>query len=482
MKQKLSKILMTLAAVLLAAGAWAQNPNTNTNTATPTGNPNEWSFSMPASDVQLRIIYKTETVLTLAYNDKAIPTQGVTTYLGDEAAFIDSLAATVTANNEAVANPEVIYKSNNTAVIAFGTGHAATGKLDSIRFLATSTEPVTLTAQFAGNDDLARSNTDTVLVTVREHTYTVTLDDGDVDAAHWQAQAGNADFREFPLEGVTASQTVTVKYTGTRKVKSIEVVEVEDAPAAPEGAINGKFSVNANGKQVYFSKGNLRYTSNTWSFFDNQYDYYTNYSANAWDHFGWSTTATNYGMSTSSTYSDYHGTFVDWGSNSALQTSLGTGWRTLTSGEWTYLFNTRSTSTVGGTDNGRYAKAKVNNVEGVILFPDTYTHPDGVTAPDNVNKSNGAYTSNNYSTADWAKMESAGCVFLPAAGCRTTTDVFREVIPGGIVGQYWSSTPGESNDYGIEVYFGNSSLDPATNSSNSPRSYGHSVRLVREAE
>ncbi len=228
MKQKLSKILMTLAAVLLAAGAWAQNPNTNT--ATPTGNPNEWSFSMPASDVQLRIIYKTETTLTLAYNDKDIPTQGVTIYLGDEAAFIDSLAATVTANNEAVANLPVTYTSSNPDVIAFGTGNAASGALADIRFLATSTAPVTLTAQFAGNDTLASSNAATVSVTVQAHTYTVTLDDGDVDAAHWQAQAGNADFRDFPLEGVTANQTVTVKYTGSRKVKSIEVVE-EAAPA-----------------------------------------------------------------------------------------------------------------------------------------------------------------------------------------------------------------------------------------------------------
>jgi hypothetical protein len=117
-------------------------------------------------------------------------------------------------------------------VIAFGTGHAATGKLDSIRFLATSTEPVTLTAQFTGNDSLASSNAATVSVTVREHTYTVTLDDGDVDAAHWQAQAGNADFQAFPLEGVTASQTVTVKYTGTREVSRIEVVE-EATPARP---------------------------------------------------------------------------------------------------------------------------------------------------------------------------------------------------------------------------------------------------------
>ena len=475
MKLKLSKILMTLAAVLLAAGAWAQNPNTNTNTATPTGNPNEWSFSMPASDVQLRIIYKTETVLTLAYNDKDIPTQGVTTYLGDEASFIDSLAATVTANNEAVANLPVTYTSSNPDVIAFGDNHAASGALADIRFRSTSTEPVTLTAQFAGNDDLARSNTDTVLVTVREHTYTVTLDDGDVDAAHWQAKAGNADFQAFPLEGVTANQTVTVKYEGTRKVKSIEVVEVEDAPAVPDGAISGIFSINADGNQVYFSKGNLRYTSGTWSFFDNQYDYYTNYSANAWDKFGWSTTATNYGMSTSTSNSTYSGIFYDWGSDSALQTSLGTGWFTLTSDEWTYLFNTRSASTVGGTDNGRYAKAKVNNVGGVILFPDTYTHPDGVTAPTGVNTTGDTgWNGNNYSSADWTKMESAGCVFLPAAGYRSGSSVNGP----GTYGGYRSATPYGANN-ACDVYFYSSYLNPADYYF---RYSGYSVRLVREAE
>ena len=117
--------------------------------------------------------------------------------------------------------------------------------------------------------------------------------------------------------------------------------------AVPEGAINGKFSVSAT-KQVYFSKGNLRYASSAWSFFDNQYDYYTSYSEDAWDKFGWSTSTSAYGMNTSTAYSDYSGDFVDWGSNSDLQTALGTGWFTLSSAEWTYLFNTRSASTVGG--------------------------------------------------------------------------------------------------------------------------------------
>jgi len=481
---------MTLAALFMAtAGAWAQSANTDTVNAAPVPNqPNKWSFRMPAGDVEVLVKYKTPTTLSLTYYGQEINTEdpvgmALTANFNGEAAFKQSLVATVTANNEAVANLPVTYTSDNTEVIAFGDNHAASGALADIRFL--SKDIATLTAQFTGNDSLASSNAVSVPVQIigPADTYTVALADNTEDAGNWQAKVGNAEeFSVLPLQGVAEDDSVTVKYTGTREVSRIEVVEVEDAPAVPDGAISGIFSVNANGKLVYFSKGNLRYTSGTWSFFDNQYDYYTNYSANAWDKFGWSTTATNYGMSTSMTYSDYHGTFVDWGSNSALQTSLGTDWRTLTSGEWTYLFNTRSASTVGGTNNGRYARAKVNNVEGVILFPDTYTHPDGVTAPDNVNESNVAYTSNNYSTADWAKMESAGCVFLPAAGYRTSTNVSREVIPGGIVGQYWSSTPGESNDYGIEVFFGNSSLDPATNSSNSPRSYGHSVRLVREAE
>ena len=237
MKQKLSKILMTLAAVLLAAGAWAQNPhtNTNTNTATPTGNPNEWSFSMPASDVQLRIIYKTETVLTLAYNDKAIPTQGVTTYLGDEAAFIDSLAATVTANNEAVANLPVTYTSDNTEVIAFGDNHAASGALADIRFLSTSTESVTLTAQFTGNDSLASSNAVSVPVQILEPiaTYTVALADNTEDAGNWQAKVGNAEeFSVLPLLGVAEDDSVTLAYNGTREVSRIEVVE-KATPARP---------------------------------------------------------------------------------------------------------------------------------------------------------------------------------------------------------------------------------------------------------
>ena len=290
--------------------------------------------------------------------------------------------------------------------------------------------------------------------------YTVTLKDGVKDAAKWTIT---------PNEGLKKGDEVNIQYSGRLKVKGVKATSdaAPAAPSVPDGALSGVFSVSAS-KQVYFSKGNLRYASSKWSFFDNQYDYYKSYSADAWDHFGWSTSAPTYGMNTSFQNSDYSGDFVDWGA------TMGTGWRTLSKDEWTYLLNTRSASTVGGTENGRYAQAKVNDVQGVILFPDTYTHPDGVTAPTGVNATDETgWDGNSYTAADWTKMESAGCVFLPAAGYRT----YLSVGDPGSYGSYWSATPdGTDNAYYVDFQPG--SLEPAYIFD---RYYGLSVRLVQEA-
>ena len=287
--------------------------------------------------------------------------------------------------------------------------------------------------------------------------YTVSLKDGVKDADKWTISPNPAE------EG----QTVTLQYTGRLKVKGVKATSdaAPAAPSVPDGAINGKFSVSST-KKVYFSKGNLRYASSKWSFFDNQYDYYTSHSADAWDKFGWSTSAPTYGMNTSTDYGDYSGDFVDWGA------TMGAGWFTLTSDEWTYLLNTRSASTVGGTENGRYAKAKVNDVPGVILFPDTYTHPDGVTAPTGVNATGDTgWNGNSYTAADWTKMESAGCVFLPAAGNRAGSSM---LVPG-MGGFYWSATHYNTSK-AYYMFFSSGKLQPASNGN---RNQGLSVRLVQ---
>ena len=94
----------------------------------------------------------------------------------------------------------------------------------------------------------------------------------------------------------------------------------------------------------------MQYTqsTNTWSFAENQYDYLgeaniaidADVLADKVDLFGWSTSATNFGVSTSLSSSDYSGSFVDWGINKIGNDAPNT-WRTLTKDEWDYLLTYR---------------------------------------------------------------------------------------------------------------------------------------------
>ena len=278
---------------------------------------------------------------------------------------------------------------------------------------------------------------------VAQTTYKVSVKEGTEDASNWQGKAGTGNYQALPLEGVAAGTAVSVKYSGTKMVKSVKAKKKAAAPSVPDGAINGKFSVSDT-KQVYFSKGNLRYVSGAWSFFDNQYDYYTSYSADVCDHFGWSS-------STYGTTSTYSSDFMDWGSNSDLQKALGTGWFTLSSAEWVYLFNTCTVNGSTGSGKSYTLGQSVNGKPGVVIYPDNYT--GGV-----------------YSGSDWATFESAGCVFLPIAAIRSGTGFI-----GGTRGCYWSSTTYDAgNSY--YVNFDTSGVG----SYYSSRGYGLSVRLVRE--
>ena len=51
--------------------------------------------------------------------------------------------------------------------------------------------------------------------------------------------------------------------------------ETPEVSAAPTGAIDGKFSINATGGKVYFAKGNLQYqaSTNTFRFAEHQWNY-----------------------------------------------------------------------------------------------------------------------------------------------------------------------------------------------------------------
>ena len=261
------------------------------------------------------------------------------------------------------------------------------------------------------------------------------------------------------------------------------------------GVIASQFSVHAS-QRVFFSQGNLQYIGSAetpyWKFADHQWDYLgtsTGQNSDLYfqkkdrDLFGWGTSGYNHGAvcyqpwSTSTTLSDYyaydnsgyslfHQTGrADWGynaiSNGGNQENI--GWRTLTHEEWEYLFNTRNTPS-----GIRYAKANVNNVNGVILLPDNWDA--NYYGLNSTNIENANYSSNVITAEQWATLELHGAVFLPAAGYRNEFKVYNASYSGF----YWSSSY-SSSYYAWRVYFSDSSLGAGYSSN---RYYGLSVRLV----
>ena len=251
---------------------------------------------------------------------------------------------------------------------------------------------------------------------------------------------------------------------------------IPDTPIIPDGVLPGLFSVSAT-RQVRFSQGNLQYqaSTNTWRFAEHQYDYVgsdnrsisSTYSG--WiDLFGWGTGSN---PTLSSSYPEDYGTFVDWGSNAIINGGNTTNlWRTLTSAEWEYLLNTRPGA------SSKLGSGNINGVGGLIILPDSWTLPSecsftsGFCSPSGDNYPD--WTHNSYTLAQWAQMEAAGAVFLPAAGRRKGTD-FDNV---GFHGYYWSSTPYSKND-AYHMYFSSYNLIASINCS---RSYGYPIRPVQD--
>ena len=263
------------------------------------------------------------------------------------------------------------------------------------------------------------------------------------------------------------------------KVDSISMV----APSYDETPGIGTFSVSAD-KQVTFSKGNLQYTqsTNTWSFAENQWDmigtdnvtggsvssdqYSDSKEGNALadkvDLFGWSTVTTNFGVSTSTSSSDYIGSFVDWGTNKIGNDAPNT-WRTLTYDQWSYLCWERPNhSELCGV-------AQVNGVNGLVLLPDNWTCPSGVTFKSGFH-SNYAYQT--FTASEWSKLEAAGAVFLPASGYRYGSDV--DDVRS--VGRYWSATKNDSGGADCLEF----SSGKAYMGTKGSFYYGRAVRLVKD--
>ena len=245
---------------------------------------------------------------------------------------------------------------------------------------------------------------------------------------------------------------------------------------AQTGMINGLFSVSAT-KRVYFSKGNLQYDGTNWKFAASQWEVL---GANGT---GASGMATNYPMDLftwgnidSPTYNgttyytenaDLSG-IADWGSR------MGSGWYTLSKDEWLYLFGMESNNTdkSGHARYRKYFRAKVNGVSGIVVLPDDLSGISDIPAESSRGTAS-TFNGKTYTTDAWSAMESAGCVFLPAAGFRKEDGTTVSHI-GLDTGFYWTSTAYDSGKaFTMGINSGN--VDPANNFN---RTFGFSVRLV----
>lgn len=303
----------------------------------------------------------------------------------------------------------------------------------------------------------------------------------------------------------------------------------------PDG-LPGSFTVgmdsNGNPIKVNFSQGNLQFhtTSELWQFAPNQWvscDFdVRNYASktNKWiDLFGWGTSNNDYGA-------EYYQPWTikyneddnlkygpapnsgnpnlsvtvgsDWGANSISNSNV-SGWRTLSMPEWIYLigfdkfrikYGSNAFSHRTNAEN-LYGEGKItiNNqtICGLIILPDGW-----MTCPEGVDEfiPNTPHYPNEYTLAQWRKMEQAGAVFLPATGYRVSAGhmYFNEA------GYYWTTSYGDeywpyngtfryfnegSSHYAQYMFFDNNIYDGAYNYpyayARNFRYFGCSVRLVR---
>jgi len=310
--------------------------------------------------------------------------------------------------------------------------------------------------------------------------YTVSVSDGTTTisgSVTAVADAATTFAVAFPATATSKDYTLRVP-AYENVVKSGKTLAAGKVINISIAAITPTFSVDA-GKYVKFAKGNLTRVSGKWAFLSNSWEYNTNAATvNTTDgaqHFQWETVFQAVSSGESAVVS-------------GITTDLGSGWHGLSLAEWRYLLGYDSGNS--GVQSSRrtvqwhyYAKITgagvgTGNKRYLLIFPDSFKESDWNTTTmgtkptsfDATTDNSIAYTANNF-----AAMQSAGIVILPAAGYRGNSS-WSYV---GVSGCYWSSTSySDTNAYFMGFY---SSLVGVYNDTktNDKTYYYFPVRLVQ---
>lgn len=329
----------------------------------------------------------------------------------------------------------------------------------------------------------------------------------DVTVTTWDGEPGNGGHK---INALTTPVKASANWVPARKAARKKTVEL------PVFAITGTKAVG-NGTKVVFAPGNLQaviggkptYTNigyaSAWHFAAHQYEAIgdktknvsgTDYPINALynnkveigdtiDLFAWvggGETSTAY----TGTYADDKYKYgllypsasdiksrvgqettdelmLDWGHN-VIDDYPADTWRILIQDEWNRVVLNRSCD---------YFRTTITDVSpvayGLVIVPDQFTLPAGFSAFSNTNTASSNCSSNEFTLAQWEKLESAGCVFLPLTNYRTKD---KAAYPGD--GVYWCG--GNAGSTTNARYFGFN--DTAVGTSNTTN-FGSSGNVIR---
>lgn len=258
----------------------------------------------------------------------------------------------------------------------------------------------------------------------------------------------------------TVSSNINIQRSHIKPMEKLAVAPEEPPIETPIGAVEGAvFTVNGEGKKVYFAQGNLTYNTITkkWRFCKSQTDYdpgeYNSDSITlfTYGYGSWSTDA--------STIDYLHGTMsdaTDWGRKVAIENGGNQGvWRTPTEDEFWYVLTQRDG---GNSQNGRnklWNLVQIGNTCGAIIYADNYT---GNPIPDKTTLS----------------AVPAKCLFLPACGLRYGSS------PQGLTNHYTQYRCGVGDQYGdycITIKYGDNEI---TRGAGKYPEFGAPVRLVQD--
>ena len=328
------------------------------------------------------------------------------------------------------------------------------------------------------------------------------------DHLHFTINAGEKKIPGVSVTGVYkyTSNDITV----TQNVQRSQLIATPDIPIAGDASnityYSSKVTVNASGKQVYFSQGDLEYntTNNTWQFGEES-DAYTSFNVPpVYDIFRFGN-CTGSNPEAAPATADLTGS-TEWGNLPITNggNTANSGWRTPSMSEFAYILRYRTTDvTINGISNCHFLQCKVNGQKGMMIFPDNFAD----NMPADIDYS--GWNSNNLDTRreqpsagvaapsiaveyvnisldDWAKLCRVGCNFMVEDGWYKDEGEGKEHSLQTDGGAYWTSTVVKDNNAYI-LYFNNEGVTlydwrKYSGPYSKKRINGMTVRLVRDVE